>query len=57
MTLKEFEDWLEQQKGRMCEKLAWCMDNTPEEKDVIHNIEGEIFAYSKAIAKIQTARA
>ena len=53
MTIEKFEEWLEQQQKKMCEKLEWCRLNTPDEKDLIHTIEGEIFAYAKAIAKIQ----
>ena len=53
MTLKEFEEWLKQQQKKMCEKLEWCRLNTPDAKEIIHTLEGEIFAYGKAIAKIQ----
>lgn len=60
MTIEEFEEWLEQQQKKMCEKLEWCRLNTPDEKELkelIYTIEGEIFAYGKAIAKIQISRA
>lgn len=57
MTLEQFEKWLEQQQQTMCDKLEWCRLNTPDDIEMICTMEGEIFAFGKAIAKIQVLRA